>query len=295
MTSKLTIVIPAFNESESLPRVIPSLLTICETEDWQIIIVNDGSTDETKNILLQWEHSARIKIIHHKVNKGYGGAIKTGIENTITKFCITYDADGQHHTESVKFLLQCMEDSNADLIVGGRTKKYSSGILRETGKWIIRKLAKILLPLNINDLNSGMKIYQTDLAKKYLPLCPNSMALSDTITLIFISQKHLVLERPIQINNRIAGESTIGVNTAMQTVIEIINILMLFNPLKIFIPIALFFFVLTSVWQIPIFLKGNGLSVGALLGYVFSFVIFLLGLIAEQLGLIRKLILHKYE
>lgn len=293
MTSKLTIVIPAFNESASLPKVIPDLLTTCETEDWQIIIINDGSTDDTKNILLQWEESPRIKIIHHKVNRGYGGAIKSGIENTLTKFCITYDADGQHHIESVKYLLQYMEKSNADLIVGGRTQKYSSGKLRETGKWIIRKLAKILLPLNINDLNSGMKIYQTDLAKKYLPLCPNSMAYSDIITLIFISQKHLVLEKPIQVNERIAGESTIGVSTAMQTVIEIINILMLFNPLKIFIPTAILFFAITTLWQIPIFLKGNGLSVGALFGYVFSFVIFLLGLIAEQLGLIRKLILHR--
>lgn len=295
MTSKLTIVIPAYNESESLPTVIPCLLEICEKENWQIIIVNDGSTDETKMILLPWENHPRIAVIHHKVNKGYGGAIKTGIENTVTPFCVTYDADGQHHAESVKFLLNCMEDSNADLIVGARPKKYSSGILRQTGKWMIRKLAKFLLPLNIHDLNSGMKIYQTDLAKRYLPLCPNSMAYSDTITLIFISQKHLVLEKPIQVNARIAGESTIGVNTALQTVIEIINILMLFNPLKIFIPTALFFFLLTSFWQIPIFLKGNGLSVGALLGYVFSFVIFLLGLIAEQLGLIRKLILHKYE
>ncbi len=295
MTSKLTIVIPAYNESKSLPTVIPSLLMISEVENWQIIIVNDGSTDETKNVLMQWENNPRIKLIHHKVNKGYGGAIKTGIENTSTPFCITYDADGQHHEESVKYLLQCIEDSNADMIVGERPQKYSSGIFRETGKWMIRKIAKILLPLNINDLNSGMKIYQTNLAKKYLPLCPNSMAYSDTMTLIFISQKHLVLEKPIQVNARIAGESTIGVSTAMQTVIEIINILMLFNPLKIFIPAALFFFAITSFWQIPIFLKGNGLSVGALLGYVFSFVIFLLGLIAEQLGLIRKLILHKYE
>lgn len=293
MTSKLTIVIPAYNESASLPKVIPDLLSTCEKEDWQIIIVNDGSTDDTKNLLIEWELNPRIRVIHHKVNKGYGGAIKTGIENTITEFCITYDADGQHHTESVKFLLQCMVDSNADLIVGARPQKYSSGKLRETGKWIIRKLAKILLPLNINDLNSGMKIYQTELAKKYLPLCPNSMAYSDIITLIFISQKHLVLEKPIQVNARIAGESTIGVSTAMQTIIEIINILMLFNPLKIFIPTALLFFAITTFWQIPIFLKGNGLSVGALLGYVFSFVIFLLGLIAEQLGLIRKLILHR--
>jgi len=181
------------------------------------------------------------------------------------------------------------------MVVGNRIGSQSSGAFRETGKWVIRQIAKFLMPIKIDDINSGLKMYDTRLAQKYIALCPNSMAYSDIITLIFISQKHLVLEEKIEVSKRVAGKSTIGVKTAFQTVIEIINILMLFNPLKIFIPLSISFFLLTTIWELPLLIKGNGLSVGSLFGYVFSFVVFLLGLIAEQLGLIRKLIINKHE
>lgn len=295
MESILTIIIPAYNEAESLPLVLPPLIQFCKTENWKIIIVNDGSSDSSDQVLGNFHSEPILKVVKHKVNRGYGGAIKTGIENVETKYCVTFDADGQHQVSSVKKILEKMELSDADMIVGSRIGSTSSGLFRETGKWIIRKIAKILMPINITDINSGLKMYNSSLAKKYIAICPNTMAYSDIITMIFISQKHLVLEEKIEVSKRLAGKSTIGVKTAFQTVIEIINILMLFNPLKIFIPLSLAFALITTIWQIPIFIKGNGLSVGALFGYIFAFVIFLLGLIAEQLGLIRKLIISKND
>ncbi len=295
MNAILTIIIPAYNEAESLPSVLPSLLEKCKEENWKIIVVNDGSKDNTENVLHQFTNEPLLTTIKHKVNRGYGGAIKTGIQNTTTPYCITFDADGQHQIKGVKLMLERMQNEDADMIVGSRIGSVSSGMFRETGKWIIRQIAKILMPINVQDINSGLKMYNTELAQKYIALCPNSMAYSDIITMIFISQKHLVLEEKIEVSKRIAGTSTIGVRTAFQTVIEIINILMLFNPLKIFIPLSLLFAFITTLWQIPIFIRGNGLSVGALFGYIFAFVIFLLGLIAEQLGLIRKLIINKNE
>jgi glycosyltransferase involved in cell wall biosynthesis len=295
MNSQLTIIIPAYNEVESLPAVLPPLIEKCKEENWKIIVVNDGSKDNTQNVLHQFINEPLLTTIKHKVNRGYGGAIKTGIQHATTKYCITFDADGQHQINGVKSMLTRMEAEDADMIVGSRIGSTSSGMFRETGKWIIRQIAKILMPINVQDINSGLKMYNTSLAQKYITLCPNSMAYSDIITMIFISQKHLVLEEKIEVSKRIAGKSTIGVRTAFQTVIEIINILMLFNPLKIFIPLSLAFAFITTLWQIPIFIRGNGLSVGALFGYIFSFVIFLLGLIAEQLGLIRKLIINKDE
>jgi len=295
MNAILTIIIPAYNEAESLPMVLPPLINYCKEANWRIILVNDGSTDNTNEVLKQFSDSSELKIVQHKVNRGYGGAIKTGIENTDTKYCVTFDADGQHQMNSINRILDKMQSTDADMIVGNRIGSQSSGLFRETGKWIIRQIAKFLMPINIDDINSGLKMYDTFLAKKYITLCPNSMAYSDIITLIFISQKHLVLEEKIEVSKRVAGKSTIGIKTAFQTVMEIINILMLFNPLKIFIPLSVSFFLLTTLWELPLLLKGNGLSVGSLFGYIFSFVIFLLGLIAEQLGLIRKLIINKHE
>lgn len=291
----LTIIIPAFNEAESLPLVLPPLIQYCKAENWNVVVINDGSTDNTEEVLNGFSNEINLKVIKHKVNRGYGGAIKTGIDSAQTKYCVTFDADGQHQLGSIKSILNKMQDSDADLIVGNRIGSQSSGLFRETGKWIIRRIAKFLMPINIDDINSGLKMYNTELAQKYIALCPNSMAYSDIITLVFISQKHLVLEAKIEVAKRLAGKSTIGVKTAFQTVLEIINILMLFNPLKIFLPLSIAFAFITTLWQIPIFIKGNGLSVGALFGYIFAFVIFLLGLIAEQLGLIRKLIISKND
>lgn len=295
MDATLTIIIPAFNEADSLPLVLPSLIKICETENWKILIVNDGSKDNTAKILESFRNNLCITIMHHKVNRGYGGALKTGIQHCTTPYCVTFDSDGQHPVDAIKPMLKKIIAKDIDLLVGCRIGDNTSGAYKETGKWIIRKIATLLMPVHIKDLNSGFKMYNTALAKKYTVICPNSMAFSDIITMIFISQYHLVSEHNIYVNKRIAGKSSIGLNTAFQTIIEIINIIMLFNPLKIFVSVAIFFGFITTLWAIPIFLKGSGLSVGALLGYLFAFFVFLLGLIAEQLGMVRKLIINKND
>jgi len=164
----------------------------------------------------------------------------------------------------------------------------ASGWYRELGKQVIRSIARFLLPIHIYDINSGMKIYNTRLAQKYLKLCPDSMAYSDVIGLVFISQRHLVLERPIRIKQRIAGESTISTRTAFETIMEILNIVVLFNPMRVFLPLSITAILISIAWGVPIVLRGDGVSVGAMLGIVTGLILFFLGLIAEQLSLIRK-------
>ena len=140
----------------------------------------------------------------------------------------------------------------------------------------------------IHDLNSGMKIYRTDLAKKYIQLAPDTMAFSDIIALIFINNRHLVLETPIDILKRKHGKSKIGIEAAFHTIMEIINIVILFSPMKIFLPLSLFSLLLAGIWGIPLLMEGRGLSSGSLLGIVSGVIFFVLGLIAEQLSQIRK-------
>ena len=140
----------------------------------------------------------------------------------------------------------------------------------------------------VHDINSGMKIYRTDLAKNYIRLAPDTMSYSDIITLIFISNRHLVLEEPIRITPRLKGKSTIGIQTAFQTIMEILNIVTLFSPMKIFLPLAIFCMVAGLAVGIPIAAKGNGVSTGSLLGIFAGIIFFLLGLIAEQLSALRK-------
>jgi glycosyltransferase involved in cell wall biosynthesis len=285
---QLTVIIPAFNEAENLKTILPDLIRLCDEKNWNIIIVNDGSRDNSKEILGSFEGISHLAVIHHKLNKGYGGAIKSGIMACNTEFAITIDADGQHSPEEVNKLFSCLKINDADMVVGSRKGIRSASIARGIGKSLIRGLAKMLMTVPIHDLNSGMKIFRTDLARKYLNLAPDTMAYSDIITLCFINNRHLVLEEPIIINSRLKGKSTISIQTAFQTIMEIINIVVLFNPMKIFLPISLLTLIITLSWGIRFMVEGRGVTIGTLLGIISALIFFFLGLIAEQLSLIRR-------
>ena len=285
---ELTIIIPAYNEEENLKIILPDLLDFVNKHNWKIIITNDGSKDHSKAYLDTFKNSDRLKVVHHKLNKGYGAAIKSAIQECDTEYLITIDADGQHRKEDVEKLFNLAKSTEADMIVGSRKGTKDATKMRTIGKSIIRFTAKSMIKVPVHDINSGMKIYRTDLAKQYLYLTPNNMPYSDIITLIFISNRHLVLEEPIVVNDRLKGESTIGIQTAFETIMEIVNIIFLFNPMKIFLPVSIFTFIITAAWGIPIIIRGNGVSTGSLLGFISSLIFFFLGLIAEQLTLIRK-------
>ncbi len=197
------------------------------------------------------------------------------------------DADGQHELSDIQALFDLSLDKDADMVVGKRAKSAHTGLYRNIGKWLIRRFAGLLMPIHISDLNSGFKLYRTYLVQRYLSICPDLMAFSDVITLIFIKKRHLVLEHAITINKRSSGKSTITTFTAIQTVMEIINIAMLFNPLRIFLPLSVFCIGFGLVWGIPIMLRARGVSVGAMLAIVTGLLCFFFGLIAEQLSAMR--------
>ncbi len=286
MENSLTIVIPVYNEEESLKLLLPKLTDFCRTNSFQLILVNDGSVDNSRVVLESFCKGCDFaRVISHKVNKGYGGAIKTGIDSSKTKYVITIDADGQHSLEDVAKLHKLITEKDADMIVGSR--KGQSGLYRRLGKSLIRFIAKMLMPLKIRDINSGMKIYNTELAKKYISFCPDSMAYSDIILLTFVNQRYLVIEEPI-ITKRVAGKSTISLRTALETIIEIINIVMLFNPMRIFFPIALINILFGIIWGLPFMIMGHGISNGAIITIITGLLFFALGLIAEQLSMLRK-------
>ena len=282
----LTVVVPAYNEAENLPVFAPALIEFCRARNWKVIFVNDGSRDQTKQIL-DGLNESHLCVIHHKVNRGYGGALKTGIRNTTTPFLITMDGDGQHDPQDAERLLQQAIEKDADMVVGKRDAKNASTMYRSLGKLLIRSFTKILMPLPVTDLNSGFKLYRTELAKRYITVCPDSMAFSDVITLVFLNERNLVIEHPIHVSPRKVGQSTINTFTAFETVIQVLNIALMFNPLRVFLPISVFCILAGLGWGIPIILLGRGVSVGAMLAIVTGLLFFVLGLLASQLAAIR--------
>lgn len=283
----LTVVVPVYNEAESLPHFLPELVQTCREKGWLLILVNDGSRDETAQVLTRYESDPIVQVLHHKVNRGYGGALKTGLSSVKTRYVVTMDGDGQHKTSDVEAIYRFALKSDADMLIGSRSEMEHVNWYREFGKWIIRNFTRILVPLPVYDLNSGFKLYRTELVAQYLHLCPDAMAFSDVITLLFLNQGHLVLEFPISVRKRIAGSSSIGTHTAFQTIIEILNLAMLVNPLRIFLPLSILCTTVGLLWGIPIVLAGRGVSVGSMLAVVLGAFFFFLGLIASQLASIR--------
>jgi len=288
MQKELTVVIPSFNEEESLKDNLNEIIKFIENENFELIIINDGSTDKTDEVVLSQINNKNVKYLKHKRNRGYGAAVKYGIENCDTKYVITFDADGQHSLQDIKKLFNRIKETDADLVIGSRTVLKENGIYKRIGKSIIRRLSKILIQNKIKDLNTGMKIMRTDLAKKYITICPDTFAFCDVSTLIFVSEKNIVIEEPIETLQRLKGESKISVNSAFETVMEIINISVLFNPMKIFLPIALFLTIPGFFWSLRIVLMDRGVSVGGSMLIVLGIMCFLIGLVAEQLSFIKK-------
>jgi len=284
----LSIIIPAYNEEKNIPLVIPGIIDFCRKNGYKLIIVNDGSSDNSKDVLNGLGAEDCLTVIHHKINHGYGGAIKTGISACETTYLVTIDCDGQHLVDNVKDLHDQLLLHDADMVVGSRKGLRSNSITRSIGKQIIRFIIKRLMPLPIYDINSGMKLYRTDLGKKYCKICPDGMAYSDVICLTFINQYHRVIETPISINERKLGQSTVSMRTALHTIYEVFNIIILFNPIRIFLPVALVAIGSGIAWDIPIFLRGNGVSVGAMLAIVFGLITLFFTALAEQLSQIRK-------
>lgn len=284
----LTVCIPIYNEEACLNSVLPPIISRCREFGWQLILVNDGSKDRSGIILNSIFNVPGVRILHHKINRGYGGAIKTAIENATSEFICTMDADGQHRIQDIARLLERQEATDADMVIGRRYQDLAVLNYRNLGKWLIRSVAKLLMPMPVQDLNSGMKLYQTKLAKRYLHLYPDGMSFSDVIALVFLSQKHLVIEEDIEVLPRSTGKSTISTFTALQTLGEILNTVVLFNPQRIFLPASIIMVSLGVLWGLPMILQNKGVSTGALMGILSGLIVFVLGLLAEQLSLIRK-------
>jgi len=284
LLQELTIIIPAYNESDCLPSFLPNVIKYCTVNNWQLIVVDDGSEDNTAQILDGFSETPCYRVIRHKLNRGYGAALKTGISESKTELVVTIDADGQHIPTEIEKLFDTLKSTDADLVVGNRLGSRGDSPYRSLGKWLIRSISKILMSLPIYDLNSGMKLYRTDLAKSYLELCPDSMAFSDVITLIFIHQRRRVVEVPIAIKQRLGGESTINTRTAFETFMAILHIVTLCNPMRIFLPAAIFWVCAGVLWGLPIIWQGRGVSVGATLSILIGLMFFFLGLIAEQIS-----------
>ena len=285
MNSNLTIVIPAYNESQSIQSVLEEMQLFAWETNASVIIVNDGSKDNTKDILTQFKNQYPdfpLQVITHSLNRGYGGALKSGINHVQTKFVVTMDADGQHRLEDISEMFDKLIRENADMCIGNRNF-MGSNFSRNLVKKIVLFFVKKSTGIEISDLNSGMKMYKTNIVQSLLKYTPNGMPFSDTIVLLHHQFRYNITEQVITINERTAGESTINYRTAINTIIEVANIIINFFPFKFFAYIALALLLFSMAWGIPLILAGHGLSVGTSFLLLASMNLIFFGLILENI------------
>ena len=284
----VSVIVPAYNEIDSMRENLFNWIQFCESNNWKLIVVDDGSSEDTARVLEQYLHREHFEAYSHKVNRGYGSALRTGLSIADTTIAITMDADGQHSIESAMGLINYMIKTDSDMVVGSRKKIRERNLYRRLGKFVIRRITHILFTTTIHDLNSGFKAYKSEFLKPLLPFTPDSMAFSDIVTLLHLQSGLRVTEYPIEVKPREGGTSTINTMTAFQTVMEILNVVMWFSPSRVFLPIAAALFTLGFFWAVPFLIRGRGLSTTALLFMISGIIGFMLVLLAEQLASIRR-------
>lgn len=282
---KISAIIPVYNEERIIGQTIAALKQELNKVDseYEIIAVNDGSTDKSKEIS---ETIPGIKIISHPYNKGYGASLKTGAKNAEFEWLLFFDADGQHKPEYIKEFIKYTDQY--DMIIGSR-QGYKGPFWRQPGKKMIHLFANYLAGIKIPDLNCGFRLLRKDLFLKYEHLFPNGFSLSTTSTLAFFKEGLNIKYVPITINRRI-GESTVAVSDGFNAIMLVIRLIMLFSPLKIFIPTAAACFTVSLMMIIYVIITTHFEMIsrsGAFL-FIASLLVFLFGLLADQVAAIRR-------
>ncbi len=282
----LTVIIPAYNEEKAIEETLEKLLPAAVRNRWNIIVLNDGSSDSTLNKIEKFQS---IRVITHKANRGYGASLKTGLKNSETELAAFYDADGQHSPEELEKLWNAWTDQ--DMIVGQRVKGSHFSISRAPGKWILGKTANFLAGKKIPDLNSGLRIVKKDTIMKYLELFPDGFSFSTTSTIAFLGDKRQVDYIPIQTSKRIGKSNVNQVKDGFNTMLLILRLIVLFNPLKVFFPASFFLILLSIVYEILwgyVFSPHLRMLPGALLTFLTGIIIFFFALIMDQISQIRR-------
>lgn len=272
----ISVVLPAKNESLAIESTVASVRA--EFPNAEIIVVDDGSNDGTASLAI----NAGAKVITHPYSKGNGAAIKTGVRAATGETIVFMDADGQHNPVDIHRLLKQMEQGH-DMVVGARQKGSQANMGRGLANKFYNKLASWMTGHQVQDLTSGFRVVDAMKFREFLYLLPNGFSYPTTSTMAFFRAGYSVTYIPIHAAKRI-GKSHIRLwKDGARFLLIIFKIGTLFSPLKIFAPIALIIFMFASGWYgWTWFHSGRFTNMSALL-YTGSVVIFLMGLISEQI------------
>ena len=273
---KITVVLPAKNEAGAIKQTIQGIKNLELV--YEIIVINDGSTDSTKEIA----ETAGAKVITHPYSKGNGAAIKTGARNATGDIIVFMDADGQHDANDIFKLIERM-NQGYDLVVGARQKGSQASIGRGIANKLYNNLASYMSDHPVEDLTSGFRAVRAEKFREFIYLLPNGFSYPTTSTMAFFRAGYSVSYVPIHAAKRIGKSHIHPVKDSIRFFLIIFKIATLYSPLKMFLPFSILLFILGTGWYgYTLYEYQRFTNMSALL-YTGSIMIFLMGLISEQI------------
>ena len=279
----VSVVLAAFNEAHCIQQ---ELNIVCDALDassftYEVLVIDDGSSDETAQLVNAYDHEA-VRLIRHRHNQGSGAARKTGTLAARGQYVVWSDVDLTYPNNRIPDLVQHLINVDADQVVGARdSERGTMKVLRVPAKLFIRKLACFLTGTHIPDLNSGLRVFRRAVGLRYIDLLPKGFSCVTTITLAFLCNGHSVEYIPIRYAKR-AGQSKFHpLKDTYRYITQVARMVTYFEPLKVFLPMSLGLVALGAVSSgINVWRSGTMQEMDLVIGLA-GFLLGALGLIAD--------------
>ncbi|MBW1847980.1 MAG: glycosyltransferase family 2 protein [Deltaproteobacteria bacterium] len=277
---KVSIIIPAYNEGRSIRDLVVRARDLYP--EFEIIVVNDGSKDNTASMA----KDAGAIVCEHPYNIGNGAAIKSGIRMASGDVFVFMDGDAQHNPEDIGRLLENIPEF--DMVVGARSISSQASLGRALGNKLYNWFASYVAKFTIKDLTSGFRAVKSDIAKNFLYLLPNTYSYPTTLTLGILRNGRSIKYIPIQVSKRKMGKSKLSVlRDGVRFFMIITRICTLYSPLRVFLPVSFSMFLTGLGWYIYTYFSFNRFTNMSAFLFITSVLIFMMGLISEQICQMR--------
>lgn len=230
-----SVVVPAFNEGLAVGDVVRRIIeTMTSTgEPFEVIVVDDGSSDETA----RGARDGGAMVISHPQNAGYGAALKTGITRARYDHIVITDADGTYPIDRIPDLI--VHADRFDMVVGARTgANYRESWFKEPARIILGAMVEWVTGTSIPDVNSGLRVFRTALARQYFHVISQGYSFTTTITLAALSNGYFVKYLPIEYHRRVGSSKVRLARDIPRTTQIVLQACVYYNPIKLFLTFA---------------------------------------------------------